>query len=761
MEKEEFIAWLKKNKIIIIIVAAILVVIFLSLFGTTIFLYLKLALGNDVVVKLEADQTDFILKHNQEETVRVEAKVTTNPFCTAVCNYKFIDLSKNLVIDEKNVTLASINPLSLDYPLKADKWGSGLDLYRFDLDCHSTATFFCHTTEEPATRSVLLTIKYHPDEEEEQQQQQLQQQLKNYTEKAGKILGKLEILTTAEEELTNKTGLSYDSAELRQKINDLQNELIDLNESWKEQDLPFLEEEINKISWEQIEPALNDYEQNLSTTINLYNKQLANFLEVRGKLMILQESSFPSVEQANQIVQLIEEFNQAASLFNQNFSVESLDNNISLNLIKKAEFYLLKRVGLEQGLILSLNKDVFCLLGGECLTHLTMQELSELEQINLNQSCQETNQFYDQVVLLNQSLAMNFSNQSYPLQNPFWEEVGNKVLELKNSTFYSYLDNLPENGTNSVLIQEIMLNENFSYNNLSYNNLSSVNNSLNYDLFPALVKVFLEQLPPKCQLTPVTLIPLITFNQTMIELDLDSLTDLKLNFNFELPSLKCCVFGECRDCCVASECEDNPLLYPILFLHGHAISQGTSAEYSLEGFNDIQNRLEEEGFLNAGTVTLYTSTDSPEGVWGLPPVPLTIRGSYYFDVFKQPDNYYLVQTKSENIDTYAIRLKELVDIVKYKTGKPKVNIVAFSMGGLVARRYLQIFGTENAHKLVMIGTPNKGITGTVAEICAFAGAELECRDLQADSLFMNKLNSGKNPDIPVYNIVGTGCEMDG
>ncbi|MBU0470415.1 MAG: hypothetical protein KJ598_02225, partial [Nanoarchaeota archaeon] len=47
------------------------------------------------------------------------------------------------------------------------------------------------------------------------------------------------------------------------------------------------------------------------------------------------------------------------------------------------------------------------------------------------------------------------------------------------------------------------------------------------------------------------------------------------------------------------------------------------------------------------------------------------------------------------------------------------------------------------------------------EICAFAGAELECRDLQADSLFMNKLNSGKNPDIPVYNIVGTGCEMDG
>ncbi|MBW2974429.1 alpha/beta fold hydrolase, partial [Candidatus Woesearchaeota archaeon] len=128
---------------------------------------------------------------------------------------------------------------------------------------------------------------------------------------------------------------------------------------------------------------------------------------------------------------------------------------------------------------------------------------------------------------------------------------------------------------------------------------------------------------------------------------------------------------------------------------------------------------------------------------------------------EEPENYVVVHVKSENIDTYSIRLKEVLDLIRYKTGKPKVNIIAFSMGGLVARRYIQIFGTESVNRVILIGTPNKGITGRTADLCPLVGGDLECRDMDSGSLFLNKLNRGSLPDIPIYSIVGTGCLMEG
>ena len=59
-------------------------------------------------------------------------------------------------------------------------------------------------------------------------------------------------------------------------------------------------------------------------------------------------------------------------------------------------------------------------------------------------------------------------------------------------------------------------------------------------------------------------------------------------------------------------------------------------------------------------------------------------------------------------------LKELIDLLKFRTGRDKVVIVAHSMGGLVARSYMQIFGDEDVDKIIMITTPNKGVSGSVS-----------------------------------------------
>jgi len=231
-------------------------------------------------------------------------------------------------------------------------------------------------------------------------------------------------------------------------------------------------------------------------------------------------------------------------------------------------------------------------------------------------------------------------------------------------------------------------------------------------------------------------------------------------FEFHEHKPQCCIMSECNDCCTTDECRNNPSTYPTVLLHGHAFNKDLSAEYSLEVFNKIQDKLQGQGYINAGVITLYTTYDEERGLLGLSGKPVTLRTSYYFDIFKNPENYIVVQAKSENIDTYSIRLRDLVDLIKHKTNKPKVNIIAFSMGGLVARRYIQIFGEDDVNKLIMIGTPNKGITEEIVDYCAVIGESLECRDMNKDSLFMNKLSTGKQPKIQVYNIIGTGCEME-
>jgi len=218
----------------------------------------------------------------------------------------------------------------------------------------------------------------------------------------------------------------------------------------------------------------------------------------------------------------------------------------------------------------------------------------------------------------------------------------------------------------------------------------------------------------------------------------------------------CCVFSNC------SPCSNNPdENYPIVFVHGHAFNKGVDAEYSLDSFNPLQERLEKDGYINAGAISLYTPKNIPYGVWGLFNKTVTIKASYYIDSYEEQNNYVLVNTKSENIDTYAIRLKELIDTVKFKTGKSKIKIVAHSMGGLVSRRYIQIFGSDDVDELIMFGTPNHGIIGQVADLCGFVGGDLECRDMTNGSLFLNKLNRDSLPNIPIAMIIGSGCDMQG
>lgn len=63
--------------------------------------------------------------------------------------------------------------------------------------------------------------------------------------------------------------------------------------------------------------------------------------------------------------------------------------------------------------------------------------------------------------------------------------------------------------------------------------------------------------------------------------------------------------------------------------------------------------------------------------------------------------------RMSNRDT-AMVLREKIEVVRTQTGKEKVNIVAHSMGGLVAKEYVAQYGPGAVEQLVFIGTPHLG-----------------------------------------------------
>lgn len=253
-----------------------------------------------------------------------------------------------------------------------------------------------------------------------------------------------------------------------------------------------------------------------------------------------------------------------------------------------------------------------------------------------------------------------------------------------------------------------------------------------------------------------TLDNITSFPLKLISYEITSRINTTLKENFPV----CCFLGACRICCYNNTC-DYPSLFPVIFLHGHAFNKEDSPDYSLDGFNKLQRRFYEEGYIDGGIVLPFSNySDVSKGEWGIQGKPVVVKTSYYYDVYTEEGQTEDIPQKSENISVYSKRLKEVIDIIKYRTGKSKVNIVAHSMGGLVARRYLQLYGEDSVYKLIMIDTPNNGISGSVNDFCPIVGERKECEDMSTGSTFLKNLNNFISKETKMYTITGIGCAMD-
>jgi hypothetical protein len=197
----------------------------------------------------------------------------------------------------------------------------------------------------------------------------------------------------------------------------------------------------------------------------------------------------------------------------------------------------------------------------------------------------------------------------------------------------------------------------------------------------------------------------------------------------------------------------------VLFIHGHEIKDANSPEKNMNDFTKIQELMLAGGFVNGGEINLGSEIEPElQGIFGYSGAPVTLRSSFYYIIDYSVGSYVFKIQKSERIENYALRLKELIDVVKFKTGAEKIDIVAHSMGGLVVLEYESLFGDDNINKIILINSPYRGISKSISQYCSFLSASKECKDMEEGSIFIKRLDS---KDIPsnLYVIRSVGCRM--
>ncbi|MFH1248878.1 MAG: alpha/beta fold hydrolase [archaeon] len=235
---------------------------------------------------------------------------------------------------------------------------------------------------------------------------------------------------------------------------------------------------------------------------------------------------------------------------------------------------------------------------------------------------------------------------------------------------------------------------------------------------------------------------------------------MRINLTLIDPSAKCCVFGQCEKCCINDDCRNEESLFPVIIFHGHAFNKDSPPTFSLDISESIQNSLTKDGYIDAGILLPFSNyTGVIKNDLGAARKPVSIRATYYVDF--NSENF-RVDELNQTIKNYSSRIKEIIDFVRYRTGKSKVNIIAHSMGGLVVRQYLEDYGEKDVNKLITIATPHQGISEKTREICLISGRQRECYEMSEGSDFLKNLNGIplKN-ETKIYSIYASGCDTEG
>jgi pimeloyl-ACP methyl ester carboxylesterase len=95
---------------------------------------------------------------------------------------------------------------------------------------------------------------------------------------------------------------------------------------------------------------------------------------------------------------------------------------------------------------------------------------------------------------------------------------------------------------------------------------------------------------------------------------------------------------------------------------------------------------------------------------------------------------------ADDVPEIAEQLSDRVEMIRMLTGASKVNIVGHSMGGIVARWYVQeLDGADKVNTVITLASPHAGTRA------AFVGRGRTARELRPNSWVMRRLNEHAQP----------------
>lgn len=744
---------LYKRQIIISLLIIVSLIFIFSVFNT--YLYLNFIFGNDILIELGSNKDTITLKRGETDSVIYDYSVVSNPFCKANCHTLFIDKSRNELIEIDSFIMQPGVGQNNEYVITAKEYGSGQDIYSFEVSCNVNKTFFCHTNGQTMTQIKALFVNYGLNESEQILETTLNNTLNNYIDDLvvlDKNLARLELNYQEINDSVYSETFENSLLSLKKIRDKLIIQLNNLNAIWEKEDynsLFILSISFNEtlLLYKNNLTLLEQESVNYATNYNLaLNETYNSYFLI---LDLLANKSFEKTRLNQTIMDLMFiEINLNNTLNNRTSFEKKIglfyDLKTQIDQIYSKIYNMIKIDFFKKQVSLQLNHDLYCILSDACTSQNTLEPLQLAKYYNIDNVCEN-------IDILQEIFIDNRYNGS--IGNHNLSELDNEIEIMKYGLIKDYAGSLDKGNEHYELLNDIIAS---NYPSKELNPALNINKSILFRYFISLNLTACNDLVSYTGKDINKMFIEFQDNRSYDENDV-----MINNITFEGHALKCCMDNNCSRCCDES-CKSDPGLYPIMIVHGHAFNKDTSAEYSLLNLNFISKCLEKIGYVNLGTLSSYDLIEN-DGVWSKMNAPISIKVSYYYDNLYSQDNldFLLVQRKSETIDTYAIRLNELIDIVIEKTGRDKIDIIAHSMGGLAVRRYLQIFGDSKIDKVILITVPNSGVEGSVSSFCPLKGEKLECRDMEKGSFFLQKLNSDQKYNYKILNIIGRGCITNG
>ncbi|MBI4175976.1 MAG: hypothetical protein HY518_02130, partial [Candidatus Aenigmarchaeota archaeon] len=127
---------------------------------------LNFLIGDEIIIHLSPEQDSLSLHYGEQRKEGINLSVETHPYCTAFCAYTFGDKSRNIILDQGNLTLRAGEQIIREYTISPSRVGRGQDVYRFDVACHNLRSAICLANKEVKYRSSLIILNYDLSEQE-------------------------------------------------------------------------------------------------------------------------------------------------------------------------------------------------------------------------------------------------------------------------------------------------------------------------------------------------------------------------------------------------------------------------------------------------------------------------------------------------------------------------------------------------------------------------------------------------------------------